>query len=225
MLKGTAEKGNTMNQFIERLTMSEEAYTASVRRYDDFVVRLQTCAKQTAEALIDLVTIVSEAQQELSPREFARFCRETKLPEGSKFRKWKKIGGKVARFRAVIERLPCNWTTLYMLAQLTDEAFDRVQQDPRFGPAMTAEDLKEIDSSRKVREFKPMVKLAVDLDTLTEDECEALKDALKDLRDRFKINFKMLRGKSAADRAAIAEAEARWKQTMAELEAEPVGAV
>jgi len=216
-----------MSEIIERLLMSDEAHAAMVKRYKDFVARFQGCAKQTAQGLIDLVTTVAEAQHELVPWQFARFCHEMKLPEGSKFRKWKKLGEKVARFKPVIDRLPCNWTTLYLLAQLSDEEFDRVQQDPLFGPAMTAQEVKLIASNRKEREFRPMTKLAIDMNGLTEDEQEALRDALKDLKERFKVRFSMRAGRSAADKAAAAaiEADERWKTTIAELEAEPTGGV
>jgi hypothetical protein len=214
-----------MSELIENLTISDEVAAANSKRYSEFVARFQGCTKRTAEGLIDLVTTVAEAQDQLPPRHFARFCHEMKLPEGSKFRKWKKLGEKAARFRAVIDRLPCNWTTLYLLALLTDEQFDLVQQDPLFGPAMTAEHVRLITGKRKEREFKPMAKLAIDMSGLTEQEQEALRDALKDLKERFKVTFKMLVGKTAADRAAAAEAEARLKAPIAELEAEPAGAV
>jgi hypothetical protein len=80
-------------------------------KYAEFVVRFQSCAKQTAQGLIDLIATVAEAQLELAPREFTRFCAEVKLPEGSKRRKWKKIGEQAARFRKFFDG-PCNWTTL-----------------------------------------------------------------------------------------------------------------
>ena len=176
--------------------------------YAQFVARFQGCVKQTAQGLIDTIITVWEAQEGLAPREFSRFCTEVKLPEGSKNRKWKKIGEQAARFRKFFDKLPCNWTTLYVLAVLTDEQYDQVTQHPLFGPAMAAKDVKLILSGGSGREVKPMAKLAVDISGLTEQEREAFKQELKALQERFGVRFKMFVGKTAADKEAAAEAEA-----------------
>lgn len=205
-------------------TGSATSILATTKKYDEFVNRFHACAKQTAQGLIDLITTVAEAKQELAPREFTRFCAEVKWPEGSKDRKWKKIGEQAARFRKFFDG-PCNWTTLYALAVLTDEQYDQVTQHPLFGPAMAAKDVKLILSGGSGREVKPMAKLAVDISGLTEQEREAFKQELKILQERFGVRFKMFVGKTAADKEAAAEAEAQMQAIMADLEAEGTGAV
>jgi hypothetical protein len=49
------------------------------------------------------------------------------------------IGEHALRLEPFIERVPSSRTTLYKLARLKDNEFDRVTKDPAFGCTMTAE--------------------------------------------------------------------------------------
>ncbi len=84
-----------------------------------------------------------EAERQLSPAEFERFCDEVNLvPKSSTHRKLKTIGENASRLRAVLDRLPHHWTTLYDLAVLPSDQFDTVVSSGCLTPLATAKELK-----------------------------------------------------------------------------------
>jgi hypothetical protein len=118
---------------------------SEVSTYAHLIEEYKLFAKQAAENIIKLAETLDIAERELSPDDFDRFCVESDLDkEGSTFRKLKKIGEKVSRFKPFLDRMPNSWTTLYKLASLPEEKFDSVSKSERFGPLMTAAEVNGI---------------------------------------------------------------------------------
>jgi hypothetical protein len=110
--------------------------------YVALVTKYRTFAKQTAENIIRLAETLVEAKGKLQAADFLKFCAEVGLEhDGSTFRKLMKIGNEASRFEPFFEQMPNNWTTVYRLATLEKNVFERVTSDPRFAPMMTASDV------------------------------------------------------------------------------------
>lgn len=105
---------------------------------DKLAKRYLSFAKKSAENVIKMAETLVDAEKLF---EFARrdFCTAVKLEHsGSKYRKLLKIGQEASRFEPFLDRLPNSWTTLYRLAVLDKDQFDRVVKDELFAPTMTA---------------------------------------------------------------------------------------
>jgi hypothetical protein len=115
--------------------ISSPTYTALVLKY-------RTFAKQTAENIIKLAETLLEAKRSLKESELLQFCKEVKLDhEGPTFRKLTKIGEQASRFEPFFDQMPNTWTTIYKLAKLERDTFDKVAHDDRFTPMMKASDV------------------------------------------------------------------------------------
>ena len=116
-----------------------ETLSAEVARYVD---RYRGFARQTAAGIIGLATTLVEAEEKLSPAEFKIFCELVGIPKGGAiYKKFTKIGQAATRFEPYMEKLPSNWTTVYKLAALPPDKFDRVAQS--LTPFITAREIDE----------------------------------------------------------------------------------
>jgi hypothetical protein len=115
-------------------------------RRAELVKRYKELARKGARCILDLAATLREAAE--LPGEIDAFCKEVGLdPKGSTYRKLIAISDRLARFEPLAERMPCAWTTIYQLAKLSDEAFERIARSDRFGPLMTARDVESIVQS------------------------------------------------------------------------------
>jgi hypothetical protein len=124
-------------------------------------------SKAGAVGIIDQCRTLVFAKNELSPNNFKRFCEAIKVVEkSSTFKKLCAIGEVADRFHAVIDRVPNTWTTLYQLAKLTVEEFDRLVTSGVLHASMTADELNAAITNDKDHQAK--YTLVVDLTTLNE---------------------------------------------------------
>jgi hypothetical protein len=106
--------------------------------------------KDSAETIIKRAKILKEAEDKLGEKElshtFKEFCEELLgvKPEHSTVRKMLKIGKEASRFYPVLDQLSDNWTTIYKLATLEEDKFNRLTDDERFTPKTTAKDIDKI---------------------------------------------------------------------------------
>lgn len=126
-------------------------------------------AKAGAVGIIDQCRTLVYAKNELSPNNFKRFCEAIKVIEkSSTFKKLCAIGEAADRFHAVIDRVPNTWTTLYQLATLAVEEFDRLVTSRVLHASMTADELNAAVKKDKEHQLKYM--LVVDLTSLKDGE-------------------------------------------------------
>jgi hypothetical protein len=116
-----------------------ETLSAEVAHYVD---RYRGFARQTADGIIGLAMTLVEAEEKLSTAEFKIFCELVGIPKGGPvYKKFTKIGEAATRFEPYMEKLPSNWTTVYKLAALPPDKFDRVAQS--LTPFITAREIDE----------------------------------------------------------------------------------
>src|SRR6476661_1836949 len=126
------------NQMTTVDTLSDDPQILSPR-YTELAKQYKTFAKTAAENILKLAETLVRAKAELAPREFDHFCEEVSLKKDrATFRKLMKIGEKYARFEPVLNRLPNQWTTIYKLATISEEGFQRVLNSNQLSSFMTA---------------------------------------------------------------------------------------
>ena len=115
---------------------------------EEYVNRYKTFLRKTAEAVLGLAETLAEAKVKLNGVDFHCFCNEVGTPEGSPtYTKLLKIADNAARFQPFIDRLPNTWTTIYKLAKLPSEQFERVSAD--LTPFITAREIDELVGEEK----------------------------------------------------------------------------
>lgn len=114
--------------------------TVSSPKIEDYVDKYRLCVKKTAANILDLADVVNSACRDLSKLDFNLFRNAIGADKSkdSYIKKLKVIGGKMARFNEIRDKLPPNYTTLYALSQLDDDTFTQVLHDDLITPAMTA---------------------------------------------------------------------------------------
>ena len=113
--------------------------------YVNLVQRYRHFAKESAANIVKLAETLVIAEQNLAPVNFSKFCEEVGLhKEGSTYRKLMIIGANASRFEPFYDRLPNAWTTVYKLASIKQNEFDRVTKSDQFSPFMTAKDVTEV---------------------------------------------------------------------------------
>jgi hypothetical protein len=145
-------------------------------------------ARKSAENIVKLAETLFTAEDELSPKEFRRFCEDVGLdPEGSTFKKLKKIGESVSRFEPFIERMPNAWTTVYKFASLKDHDFDRVAKSKLFTPFMTAQDVNSIVDGHKPKTERQ--NLLIDLSKVEQSVQIDLYHKVKAVAEQFGLSL------------------------------------
>ena len=160
--------------------------------YADLVQRYYSFAKKSAENIIKLAETLVEAKDKLSDTELQKFCGDVGLQyEGSTYKKLMKIGAEASRFEPFVERMPNNWTTVYKLAKLEKGAFDRVANDNRFTPTMTASDVHTIVGGSSTAKNEHWRDLMIDLSGFDRVTMIAVCKKIKDLKQEFGFKFKV----------------------------------
>lgn len=108
------------------------------------VNRYHAIGKRSVRAILDLGVLFFQAHEELKKAEVEEFYREINLPpKGSTGKKYKAIGSKASLLEAHIDLLPNDWTTIYELALLEKDQFDRLVQDSILHPGVTLQAIKD----------------------------------------------------------------------------------
>lgn len=133
---------------LEPHDTTSEGVATSVRTKNptvsDLVNRYHTIGKHSIGAILDTGILLFDADAQLQDAELDEFYNEINIPrKGSTAKKYKAIGAKAFLLRTHIELLPNNWTTIYELALLEKDQFDRLVQDHILHPAVTLQAIKD----------------------------------------------------------------------------------
>src|SRR5579872_3491487 len=102
------------------------------------IKQYRSCAKDGAASTIKMAETVAEViAKGFLANQANKFWDEFQISE-SKRSKLETIAKAASRFDPYLEKCPSSWTTLYVLAKLKSDQFDRVTQDERFTPTITA---------------------------------------------------------------------------------------
>jgi hypothetical protein len=133
-------------------TVTEEATNPSQNGTDlnginepvlPYINKYKGFAKAGAEGVIEQCRMLVGAEDVLGKRYFKMFCDEINLdPKSSTFRKLKAIGDKAHRLIVAVDKMPNSWTTLYELARLDADVFDRLVTSDILRPSTTAAEIQ-----------------------------------------------------------------------------------
>ena len=192
--KPSVEERLTLSDSILNLTIDDSTVSVMTPRTMTFVERYRSSARKTAESVIELATTLVEAEQTLDQFELREFFREVRIePKSPVYKKLKVIAEKATRFDAHMQRLPGAWTTLYKLAALPANDFDRLAQTDALSPHMTA---PEIDAAlnRSVLTRKKQRKsfnVFFDLSSASDALCAQFYDKVKRFAAELGIRIKV----------------------------------
>lgn len=131
-----------MNASVMNLMINDSSASVITPRAMTYVERYRSFAHNTAESVIELARTLVEAEEALDQLELREFFREIRIEQKSPvYKKLKVIAEKSIRFDAHMQRLPSAWTTLYKLAALPADDFDRLAQTDALSPHMTAPEI------------------------------------------------------------------------------------
>jgi hypothetical protein len=137
-----------MNRSITANTQVGTVPEIASPKYVDFLERYRLSCRKAAQGMIEMAKTIAEAKKELRAEEFATLCAEVGLSR-STLSKYLTIGENAHRFESDLDRVPQNWTTMYQLAKLTNEDYERVAGSKRFAPTMKAKEIEAIVSPNK----------------------------------------------------------------------------
>lgn len=122
---------NDTNKELTTLITAEEHV-----KINDFVAQFNTLYAKTAESLIEMARIAYEAKQ-CGKSVYAIFCERVMMKGDATMSKLVAIGKKYQSFKSHQEHLPSNWTTLYNLTRLSEEAFNEKCDSGDICPRLT----------------------------------------------------------------------------------------
>lgn len=123
---------------------------------DEYILKYQTATSNAVESILNMGLAVKEVYYkskngELNSDDLQYFCQSVGLdPKSSTFRKYKCIGEKAAVFRQYLEQMPKSFSTLYAIATLDADTFDRLNMNGSISPALTEEQLKKLANKSQV---------------------------------------------------------------------------
>lgn len=188
-----------MNASIMNLTFNDSIVSVMTPRTMTYIERYRSFARKTAESVIDLARTLVEAEQTLDQLELREFFREVRIEQKSPvYKKLKVIAEKSSRFDSHLQRLPSAWTTLYKLATLPADDFDRLAQTNTLTPHMTASEIDEalnrsVTSRKTQREsFNAFFDLSNASDTIRAQFYDEVKRFAANLNIPVKISDNLL---------------------------------
>lgn len=159
-----------------------------------YIEKYRSFARQTAESIINLGMTLIEAESKLNPVDFKMFCDEVSVPKGGPiYKKLKVIGASAARLLVCADRLPNTWTTIYKIAQVAPDQFEKLADN--LNPFITAKELnsllgKEEKDKHTVSEVA-VADFEISLDHLDIENKALVFEKIYDLKNTYNFSVKL----------------------------------
>lgn len=179
-------KVNIMSKKNISVTTTATVISKEVAQYVD---QYKKCVQKTAESILGLADIVYAADRELSKEEFEKFRKEigANQTKDSYIKKLICIAKKSARFNAIKNDLPPNYTTLYSMTKLDDDTFKQVVDDNVVHPDMTAVALSKYLGNKP---SKNVPEIILSLKNLSDEVIQLAITEIELLCQKFNIVYK-----------------------------------
>jgi len=160
-------------------------------KIEEYASQYRLCIKKTAASILELACVVGEAKKDLSCEEFRKFRLSIGAPSSkdSYIKKLLKIANSSARLSLVSDSLPPNYTTLYELAKMPSDSFQKVRNDGVLSPDMTAKTLSPYLDKTESSNASANEAVLVFKNVAPTQRIDALKN-LQELCNKFKIELK-----------------------------------
>lgn len=160
-------------------------------KIEEYASQYRLCIKKTAASILELACVVGEAKKDLSYEEFTKFRLSIGAPpsKDSYIKKLLKIANSSSRLSSVSDSLPPNYTTLYELAKMPSDSFQKVRNDGVLSPDMTAKTLSPYLDKTESSSASANEAVLVFKNVAPTQRIDALKN-LQELCNKFKIELK-----------------------------------
>ncbi len=137
----------TNNVEFAAVSFATEAHVDEAVR--PFIKGFCQFANKSAENVLEMCKVVADAKAILTDAQFNQFCLAIGLnKDASAISKMKRIGERYNQLMPHKDKLPSAWTTLYRLANMSDDAFEAAIGNCQIHCNMTAKDLSLIAPSK-----------------------------------------------------------------------------
>ena len=156
-----------------------------------YASQYRLCIKKTAASILELAGVVGEAKKDLSCDEFRKFRLSIGAPasKDSYIKKLLKIANAYARLSLVSDNLPPNYTTIYELAKMPSDSFQKIHNDGVLSPDMTAKTLSPYLEKTESSNANANEAVLLFKNVAPTQRIDALKN-LQELCHKFKIELK-----------------------------------
>lgn len=152
-----------MNHDIVTLDHNTIAITPIDERIMHYVDRYRAFARNTAQNIVGLGQTVAEASETLTIAELNTFCEQVGIePNGSTFRKLRKIGAQAERLLPHLSSLPNSWTTIYALAHMDKDQFNQIVETKTLSPTVSMQEISQVLKGERTVKDKLSISLNVD---------------------------------------------------------------
>lgn len=178
------------NAVVETVPNGTTVLSAETVKY---IERYRSFARQTAESIINLGLTLIEAEEKLNPVDFKIFCDEISVPKGeSVYKKLRVIGGAASRLKVCADRLPNTWTTIYKIAQVAPDQFERLADS--LNPFITAKELNILLGKEEVTKKRAgeetVADFEISLDHLDMENKALVFEKIYDLKNIYNFSVK-----------------------------------
>jgi hypothetical protein len=186
-----------MTNIATPMTLVSQDSVASTAKIEQFISEYRMRVQKTATAILELANVVYSASTNLSKSEFESF-RNAIGADKSKDSYIKKlicIAHQSARFNAISDKLPPNYTTLYSLSQLSDKEFQKIYLEDVISPQMTAmtllqhKKMKTVVKKAKFKSINQCVTFTLDLQNIDRVTAEKIIRSLGEVCKEFNIYY------------------------------------
>lgn len=178
--------------FMSKIKSTATFFPVAINpKIEEYASQYRLCIKKTAASILELACVVGEAKKDLSCEEFRKFRLSIGAPSSkdSYIKKLLKIANSSARLSLVSDSLPPNYTTLYELAKMSSDSFQKVHHDGVLSPDMTAKTLSPYLDKTERSNASANEAVLVFKNVAPTQRIDALKN-LQELCNKFKIELK-----------------------------------
>lgn len=112
-------------------------------------------ARKTAESVLNMAKVVSDMKAQKDKVEFEKFCDLINCkPESSYIRKFIQIGKKFDFLIANADKLPSQWTTVYQISKLSNDAIGTLIEKGSITPSLSGVAVARVLGATELLEVK-----------------------------------------------------------------------
>lgn len=160
-------------------------------KIDEYASQYKLCVQKTATSILELAYTVKEARDHLNYDDFAEFKKAigATSSKDSYIKKLLMIAKAHSRLDLVKDKLPPNYTTLYELAKMPTDSFQKVCDDEVLSPNMTAKNFKSY-LAVKVNNSLPAEEALLSFKNVSQTQKQHALTKLNELCIKFNIELK-----------------------------------
>lgn len=163
---------------------------ALLKRLNVLAGRYIGAGKKSVAQIFELADVIVQAHYEFGEgilREFYNLIRVD--PKGPTSKKYRRIGEKKVRFQPFLGMLPNCWTTIYELAKVADDRFQRLVDSDLLHPGVTWKELRPHCTDEKKEIAEQPQRVVFDLRKIAMMNRGAFAKQVRSLVDQYNVSL------------------------------------